>query len=654
MKSDSEQEDIVKAEEQGVESSLPPVMSSSSLKLTLEELEVEAIAEEEFISDKEDEIENPLVYGDDNKLHLESQLHESEVKKNEDTLPGAIGTGDLETEGLPFNNEQALREEKMNENNDPLKKDGIQTPEQTTPDMDFGSTAEETTIETDAPVEENSALAAEMDAMLNAAGDEQPVMNMGAEVTDAPVESVASETIAPADSFEAAPVAPADPMAAPAVETPVENVAAGATIADLAANPAAAAAAAPVTAATAAPAPKKKKTGLIVGIAIAAVAVIGGGVGAVSYYNWHESAEQSVADALKYIWDAKNIQTEASIVIEDSRAEDDDDLEKMEIKMNVIATETAGAVNGGQIIATLKSGKSFTINMDSAYSLDDAIYFKVGGIKTIMDEAMADVEADEEDEASMSMITSILDGVVEVIDNQWIKIDSASLEEYGAKETYDCVKEKTKVLSSAEFKQKVADLYTNNAFLAPEGKKAVKTENDLSYYKVIVDETKYEAFEKAIQEMDEVKAISACTEDVEVEDDDEYYFDEEEEEEDEEETEYEILVGISSWEHIPKAIEIKATNADEKVATIKLNLAYEEKAVEFPGEAKTVDEVVDAIMASISELMQEMVKAQMTSYCGMAYETDAEIEACVDDAMTQYEEEYSAEMDITDFFQLSI
>ena len=194
---EGEQEDTTKVK-LGVENAEHPETPSGSPDLTLEELEAEAMAEEEFISDKEDEIENPLVYGDDKKLHLESQLHESEVDEKKDILPGAIGTGDLEAEGLPFNNEQALREEKMNENNDPLKNDSVENPEQTTPDMDFGANATDMQMNTeapkgeDAPKEEapiNEALSAEMDAMLNAAGND-PVMNMGAEVTDAPVQPV--------------------------------------------------------------------------------------------------------------------------------------------------------------------------------------------------------------------------------------------------------------------------------------------------------------------------------------------------------------------------------------------------------------------------------------------------------------------------------
>ncbi len=649
MKSESEQEDINMAE-QGAESSLPPVMSSSSLKLTLEELEAEAIAEEEFISDREDEIENPLVYGDDDKLHLESQLHESEVNEKKDALPGAIGTGDLETEGLPFNNEQALREEKMNENNGPLKNDGIETPEQATPDMDFGSVAEDTAVEaeTEAPAELNSALGAEMDAMLDAAGD-TPVMNMGAEVTDAPVAEPVSETIAPAgETVEAAPVA--EPSAP--VETPVE-AAPTATIADMAADPAVAASVTAAATPMAGAAPKKKKTGLIIGIAAAAVVLIGGGVGAAVYYNSHESAERQVADALQYIWNAKNIQAETTISMESS--EKDSDISKMEFSMNVLATENASAINGGKMTITDKDGKTYVLNMDMAYSLDDAIYFKVGGIQTLIDEA---IKSADEDEADMEMVAGMLGGIIEVIDDKWIKIDSDSLEEFGGKEAFDCAKEKSKALSTAEFKEKIANLYTENAFIIAKGDKAVKTENDLNYFKIEVNEELAEKFGKAVEELDEVKAFESCGETSDDEDSDyEYDFEDEDEEEDEEEsdTEYEILVGITSWEHVPKAIEITATNdKSEMSGTIKVNLAYEEKAVELPGEAKTIKELLEEITTAYMESMSAMMRTQITEVCESMYDDDDMVQECVDLYMEEAEEELAGEIDITDLLQVGV
>ena len=507
---EGEQEDTTKVK-LGVENAEHPETPSGSPDLTLEELEAEAMAEEEFISDKEDEIENPLVYGDDKKLHLESQLHESEVDEKKDILPGAIGTGDLEAEGLPFNNEQALREEKMNENNDPLKNDSVENPEQTTPDMDFGANATDMQMNAEAPKGEdtpkeavpiNEALSAEMDAMLNAAGND-PVMNMGAEVTDAPVQPVESETIAPAAEQSAN-------AGAPAVDTSAENAtaestpAAGAapTIADLATNSSANTASTDATVKT----KGKKKTGLIIGLAIAAVAVIGGGVGAIAYLNWHESPEQTLADAISNVWNAKNIQAEATITGE--AKDKDSDFSKIELKMNMIATQNAASMSINNLSIDTKENGSYSLSVESAYSLDDDIYFKIGGIKEAFDGAMKNVDKDEAEE--LEAISGMVGGVIEVLDNQWIKIDSDLLKEMGVKDQYDCYKEKAKALSSEDFKKKVAEIYENHGFIALKDDKVVKTEDGLSYYSIKIDDKESEAFGEEVEKLDEVKALTSC------------------------------------------------------------------------------------------------------------------------------------------------
>lgn len=73
----------------------------------------EAIAEEEFVADLEDTIENPLVY-DGDKLTVQDKLKDSEVGDEKKELEGAVGTGDLLV-ATPFNNEEALRNEKLSD-----------------------------------------------------------------------------------------------------------------------------------------------------------------------------------------------------------------------------------------------------------------------------------------------------------------------------------------------------------------------------------------------------------------------------------------------------------------------------------------------------------------------------------------------------------
>ena len=659
---EGEQEDTTKVK-LGVENAEHPETPSGSPDLTLEELEAEAMAEEEFISDKEDEIENPLVYGDDKKLHLESQLHESEVDEKKDILPGAIGTGDLEAEGLPFNNEQALREEKMNENNDPLKNDSVENPEQTTPDMDFGANAADMQMNTEAPKGEdapkeaapiNEALSAEMDAMLNAAGND-PVMNMGAEVTDAPVQPVENETIAPAAEQSANAVAPAvDASAENATAESTPAAGAAPTIADLATNSSANTASTDATAKT----KGKKKTGLIIGLAIAAVAVIGGGVGAIAYLNWHESPEQTLADAISNVWNAKNIQAEATITGE--AKDKDSDFSKIELKMNMIATQNAASMSINNLSIDTKENGSYNLSVESAYSLDDDIYFKIGGIKEAFDGAMKNVDKDEAEE--LEAISGMVGGVIEVLDNQWIKIDSDLLKEMGVKDQYDCYKEKAKALSSEDFKKKVAEIYEKHEFIALKDDKVVKTEDGLSYYSIKIDDKESEAFGEEVEKLDEVKALTSCfdseldTDDDEAEewdDDLDLEFNDDIKKEDEQ-RDYDLLVGISGWNHTLKAVEVKSSDDDADMS-IKLNLSYDEKAVELPGDAKNAKDLVEELKKAIQSSALELVKQQVTAQCGLMYDSEKEITDCVETVMEENAEEIEEELgglDLVDMFDV--
>ena len=558
---------------------------------------------------------------------------------------------------------QALREEKMDENNDPLKNDSVENPEQATPDMDFGANATDMQMNTeaskgeDAPKEAapiNEALSAEMDAMLNAAGND-PVMNMGAEVTAAPVQPVENETIAPAAEQSAN-------AEAPAVDTSAENAtaestpAAGAapTIADLATNSSANTASTDAAAKT----KGKKKTGLIIGLAIAAVAVIGGGVGAIAYLNWHESPEQTLADAISNVWNAKNIQAEATITGE--AKDKDSDFSKIELKMNMIATQNAASMSINTLSIDTKENGSYNLSVESAYSLDDDIYFKIGGIKEAFDGAMKNVDKDEAEE--LAAISGMVGGVIEVLDNQWIKIDSDLLKEMGVKDQYDCYKEKAKALSSEDFKKKVAEIYENHGFIALKDDKVVKTEDGLSYYSIKIDNKESEAFGEEVEKLDEVKALTSCfdseldTDDDEAEewdDDLDLEFNDDIKKEDEQ-RDYDLLVGISGWNHTLKAVEAKSSDDDADMS-IKLNLSYDEKAVELPGDAKNAKDLVEELKKAIQSSALELVKQQVTAQCGLMYDSEKEITDCVETVMEENAEEIEEELgglDLVDMFDV--
>lgn len=624
--------------------------------LTLEDLETEARAEEEFISDKEDEIENPLVYGEDNKLHLESELKKSEESDEEKKLSGAIGTGNLETEGLPFNNEQALREEKMNDNNNPLNNENT---EHLSPDMDFGANtndaqmgsapsidvvADAGTVSVDAevgdvsaeggePKEVNAELSAEMDAMLSEAGPD-PVMNMGAEVTDAPVESVESEVIAPANET----VAPADNVSTVSNGQP--------TIADLANGVANPTTPENTNNANTQAAKPKKKTGLIIGAIVAVLLVIGGGVGALAYVNWHESAENVFADALEYLWDAKNIQANGTMNLV---GDDSDGFKSASVKFELVNTDSASSINISELKITGEDDKEYTLSIGAAYSLDDATYLKVDGLTEAIDGAVT--EEDDDLSSLNGVIASLLGNIIEVIDDKWIKIDSESLSQFGKlKNTYDCFQESAKATRTEDFKQKVADIYSKNSFMTPK-KDVVETRDNMSIYEVVINKDAGKKFSEEVEALGEVVKLNACFEDMEDSDSslsiDLGIDDTDEEAEEEEDAETTLLVGITGWDHIPKEITIKRTSGD-KTEELKMSLNYEEKAVELPGEAITIEELTMTLQESMKGLYLEIIEAQLATQCSMMYETDAEVENCVNTILEENEEELNQTLDSID------
>ena len=365
-----------------------------------------------------------------------------------------------------------------------------------------------------------------------------------------------------------------------------------------------------------------------------------------------------MADAISNVWNAKNIQAEATITGE--AKDKDSDFSKIELKMNMIATQNAASMSINTLSIDTKENGSYNLSVESAYSLDDDIYFKIGGIKEAFDGAMKNVDKDEAEE--LETISGMVGGVIEVLDNQWIKIDSDLLKEMGVKDQYDCYKEKAKALSSEDFKKKVAEIYENHGFIALKDDKVVKTEDGLSYYSIKIDNKESEAFGEEVEKLDEVKALTSCfdseldtddDEDEERDDDLDLEFNDDIKKEDEQK-DYDLLVGISGWNHTLKAVEVKSSDDDADMS-IKLNLSYDEKAVELPGDAKNAKDLVEELKKAIQSSALDLVKQQVTAQCGLMYDSEKEITDCVETVMEENAEEIEEELgglDLVDMFDV--
>ncbi len=735
MDSDDKQEQSTLPTEQDTQATETPAVPAMP-ELTKEELEAEAIAEEEFISDQEDVIENPLVHDEDNKLRPQSEAKNPEEK--EELLPGAIGTGDLGADSIPFNNEQALREEKMNEENDPNK-------ENFSPDMDFGSTAAgaapiDNANKEDAPKDniadtpnnfgaapnaeenvpvissevkvpeektENTALAAEIDAMLSEAGD-NPVMNMGATITDEKLEEVTTERIEPATpapepmatpmtsteetatptdaplaenptepALQAEPTAE-EPLvssepainveAAPAAETTASDVASEAVLAAdtaTAAPVAAAMGAAAANTATAA-APKKKKTGLVIAIIIVIVLLVGGIIGLVLYLNYHESAEKSLADGLEKFIAAETLQAEMSLKTTDS---DSNSVKGYSFKTKINSAGNSASLDDGTLTIATKDYGEITLKTDFVYNGDDGIYLRVGGLADAKTAIMNSTKTDDDDEDGNSAyyyetdvryllkgLEEVFDSIIEVVDDKWIKISKSDLEEYNesSSKVYDCINEKAAVLKSSNFKEKIADAYDENSFLVVQDDgKVNKTENGLSYFEFKADQEKGKAFSGAVDDMQEVKDLVKCFDgdDEDDDDDDSEDADEYDDEEDEDDglraSDLRILVGIRGWSHEIEAVEISGSKNGKSVE-LSLHFDYSEPTITVPRDTKSFEDTTK----EITNAEEEAYRRIFSEYtCKQYASTDDEVSKCVDIAMESVSEDDDDD-DETDLLQI--
>ena len=214
-------------------------------------IDEEAIAEEEFVADLEDTIENPLVF-DGDKITVENKKNESASKPEREELPGAVGSGDLIPEEKPFNNEEALRSENVNNDQNPFSPDSPS-------EKGFGGpnvAPLEDAAETIAP----AAAAAEAETVADAPAA-NPFAGPATEESDATQGD--NNTNSTENSTNAGVFASTEPAATTAATSGTAE--STPTVQDLA---------------NGANKPKKKKTGLIIGIvlAILLLGLIGGGI----------------------------------------------------------------------------------------------------------------------------------------------------------------------------------------------------------------------------------------------------------------------------------------------------------------------------------------------------------------------------------------
>ena len=563
-------------------------------------IDEEAIAEEEFVADLEDTIENPLVF-DGDKITVENKKNESASKPEREELPGAVGSGDLIPEEKPFNNEEALRSENVNNDQNPFSPDSPS-------EKGFGGpnvAPLEDAAETIAP----AAAAAEAETVADAPAA-NPFAGPATEESDATQGD--NNTNSTENSTNAGVFASTEPAATTAATSGTAE--STPTVQDLA---------------NGANKPKKKKTGLIIGIvlAILLLGLIGGGI---AFYLIHESKERVISDSIVNLIEANARQFDGTYT-QTNLSDEDDSFESFTLTFKG-DNNSANFSGSGSLHIDLKEGKDIELEVSGAYISNDAIYVKINGIKKAIDDAMKEgmgssgggLSSDEE----MAFMMEIIGSIVKPLDDQWIKIDASSLKPYASlKSGYDCMSNAIDSFAKEENKEKIVEAYKNHPFVMDADKDS-KSSDGLNYYYIKSDSEESKAFSEEIEKIDFVKDFKSCANIKSSKDDDGS------------DLTTELSIGISPWAHELKHVKGTA-KSKEYSAEMNIKISYEDKSVAAPAsDAKTLDDLAKDLSESIKDSLSEQIAAMCKEY--KAY-GESVYNYCVEQYTKELDEEFNFE-----------
>ncbi|MBQ1372672.1 hypothetical protein IIY67_00420 [Candidatus Saccharibacteria bacterium] len=390
--------------------------------------------------------------------------------------------------------------------------------------------------------------------------------------------------------------------------------------------------------------PAKKKTGMIVGIVLALLLLIGGGIGAVLFFNWHESKDKVAADAFGKLLsvkleDGKYVSVDdgvgvskvnGEIVVQNKNVEEyDEELENIELsKITLSVDSQSEAVKGigkMNVAVVTNDDKEFKFSAEAMYAGDAKLFVKFADLADIKDKVLELVVAEDEDltETEKSAVTefyeSAIGNIVTAIDGQWAEVSDESLEALlGDKydNQFSCIMNAYEKASEGS-KEQVMSAYKDNAFLSLSD--AVKdldgAESGLTYYQVEVDKEKAKAFAEAIEDIDAAEEITQCINGVEEElesetalneldsesalveegADAEEYFEEEDLDAAEDVTDkVKVYVGIKAWSHEIKNVLVRGDDEDMALNG-DFDLDYGTVTVSAPEGAKSLKEFGEGI-----------------------------------------------------------
>ena len=243
-------------------------------------------------------------------------------------------------------------------------------------------------------------------------------------------------------------------------------------------------------------APNKKKKFIIGGIIAGAVLLLGGGTYA-AYALWYQNPEKVLTDAVSNVIRAKTATYSGTLA-----------MDTKDVKVRVVFDgKQASELNGeGNAKITLTSqGKDFVVNGSALVDKDGNLFFKVGNLKTILDDVLK----------QSGMTSSPFDELVAKIDNKWIRVSADDLAEYDkdAGKAQTCLTDTMKKIQNDKaVHDSLVKAYENNKFVVIDSSLPGRTINgvDSMGYKLSLNNEAAKKFAEAVNEMQFMKDLQKC------------------------------------------------------------------------------------------------------------------------------------------------
>lgn len=266
---------------------------------------------------------------------------------------------------------------------------------------------------------------------------------------------------------------------------------------------------------------EKKRTGLIVGIVVAVLLALCGGL-ILWFYLWYSNPDQVAYDAMTHLIEAENVGIEGGISI--INPDEDSALKMLSIAFdassNNLPSSTAAKIMFIFDADKVEGDPQILIEVKNIVMRDGVIYLQIGGIM----DSINSLEIDDDTYASMEYFLNTL----EVIDNEWWQIsipDLLETMELPAQQNdaltgmYRCAMQAVNSDMSGE----IATIYKQNQFveiksskqLAPDAEDVVDAlEAGHKAYELTINKDKMASFVNRLPETQTANDFFACYNDV--------------------------------------------------------------------------------------------------------------------------------------------